>query len=69
MYLDWDLGLSVSVDMETFKRILGELKNEGWIDHFSENTDTWVPINPDSPRLYQQSVSIKPERIYKITDT
>lgn len=49
MHLDWDLGLSVSVDENTFRSVLNELKDEGRIDHIVPNTDTWVH-KPQPPR-------------------
>ena len=46
IYLDRSLGLSGSVDEDTFRSILAELKSEGRIGHFWSNVDTWVPIPP-----------------------
>ena len=35
---------SVSIDENTFRSILGELKSEGRIGHIGSNSDTWKPI-------------------------
>ena len=37
---------SVSIDENTFRSILGDLKSEGRIGHIGSNVDTWVPISP-----------------------
>ena len=43
MYLHFELGSFESVDENTFRSVLNELKNEGLIGHFWSNEDTWVP--------------------------